>query len=425
MKKLLSEFTKSQKGFLIQILFATSFTTLTSGVFLSGLAVLMGADDVLVSYISVITNVCGVFVLMFASYLERSQSQKKLTIGLTALSKLTTLSIVLIPMCIERQFQLYVFVPIILLAFTLQGLSTVALNNWLAFYTPDKKRGKYISLRQTLSLIVNVVFSVLAGRYLDSSAVQYWGFVVLFSAALIMTVSELTVLLRIDDTCIINAAKMKYKIKDVFINSIKNVKFLWYVLFVAAFYLFLYISDSFTIVFMVRYLELPYTTITMLQMIITLPQIFLLGIWGKLSDKYGHKFVLKVSIWFFAGETLFLFLTAANNWFISIPIAFLIASIGNSGFVISVFNRRYEIIPEQGRMLYDSFFNAFIGVAFILGPLLGGMFKEFFLHNNVMQNVMQFSDIRLLYAVSTIGILLIQIIYLFAEKKTRGKTALK
>lgn len=421
MNKIYAETTKAQKHFLIQILFATSFTTLTGGPFLSGLAVYMGANDVLVSYISVITNLCGVFVLLFASLMSCSQSPRKLTIWLTILSRAATLSTVLIPAFLEKQWQLSVFVPLILAAFTLQGLALVSLNNWLAFYTPDKKRGQYISLRQTISLIVSVVFSLTAGRFLDSSADQYIGFVILFSVAFAASAAEILVLMRIDDTCIVKPAKEKVSANKIVSTSLKNKPFIRYVFLVLVFYLILYISDSFTFVFMFRYLELPYTTITMLQMLITLPQVFLLGIWGKISDKLGHKFVLNLSIWFFAGETFFLFLTASSNWIICIPAAFFIASIANSGFVISVFNRRYEIIPEQGRILYDSFFNAVIGIAFLLGPLLGGVLRSFILSGNLLEGTMEFPEIRLLYAVSTIGILFLQIIYLFADRKNKDE----
>lgn len=382
----------------------------------------MGAGDVLVSYISIITNVCGIFVLLFAARLERARSQKKLTIGLAVLSRLFTLSVVLIPLFANKQSQLFFFVPIILIAFTLQGLTVVTLNNWLAFYTPDEKRGRYISLRQTISLIVSVVFSLLAGRFLDASTNQYYGFVALFSVALIMSAAEVAVLLRIDDTCIVTHTAQKQKAKDVLAAAFKNKDFLLYIVRVSLFYLFLYVSDSFTFVFMFRYLELPYTTITILNMLITLPQVFLLGFWGKISDKCGHKFVLNLSIWIFAGETFFLFLTSQSNWMLFIPLAFLIASVANSGFVISVFNRRYQIIPANGRMFYDSFFNATIGIAFIVGPFLGGVLRSAILAVTGGSSSMQFVDIRLLYAISTIGILALQGVFLLLERRKGGKT---
>lgn len=48
--------------FFLQTAFGTSFAYLTSGVFLSGFALSIGAGDVLVSYLSVIVNICGVLI---------------------------------------------------------------------------------------------------------------------------------------------------------------------------------------------------------------------------------------------------------------------------------------------------------------------------------------------------------------------------
>lgn len=87
-----------QRGcFLAQAVFGTAFAYLTSGVCLSGLAIWMGAGDVLVSYLSVILNLCGVLTLAFAAFLERFRSRKRLAIGLTVLSRLATLGIAAIP----------------------------------------------------------------------------------------------------------------------------------------------------------------------------------------------------------------------------------------------------------------------------------------------------------------------------------------
>ena len=121
-----------QRGcFLAQAVFGTAFAYLTSGVCLSGLAIWMGAGDVLVSYLSVILNLCGVLTLAFAAFLERFRSRKRLAIGLTVLSRLATLGIAAIPVLAPRQLWMAVFVPAVLLAFTLQAQTTVVLNQWM------------------------------------------------------------------------------------------------------------------------------------------------------------------------------------------------------------------------------------------------------------------------------------------------------
>ncbi len=409
--------TKPAKYFYSQMGFGTAFTYLTSGVFLSGLAILMGASDVLVSYISVITTISGVLILAFAAFMERFRSRKRLTIRLTALSKLATLFIVAIPAIIPAGLRLAVFIPAVAAAFTLQAQATVALNNWMIVFIDEKKRGRYISLRQTLALIVTVALSVSGGYLMDAMQGAYIGFVLIFLAAFAMGIVEVVLLSRIPDHTAPAASEKRHKLYDAIRLPLQSRPYLIFVAYIALFYLTLNVADSFTMVYMMRYLALPYQLTTALYMLISLPQIVLLGIWGRISDKRGHDFVLKSSIWFFTGETLFMALAAPQSYQIFIPIAFLFASIANAGFTVSVFNRRYELIQNENRIIYDNFYTAAIGVGTILGPLIGGALKYMLEFDGVLASIMPFAGIRLLYIASTIGILLLQISYSRVQKR--------
>ena len=185
--------------FFVQAGFGTAFTYLTSGVFFSGLAILMGAGDILVSYLSVIVNICGVLILAFPAFLERFTSRKKLTIALTILSRLATLFIVTIPVLFPAGIRLYVFVPTVVAAFALQAQTTVVLNQWMLGFIEEKKSGRYISLRQTLTLTVTVVLSLAGGRFMDLMEGKYAGFALLFAAAALMGILEVILLAATPD----------------------------------------------------------------------------------------------------------------------------------------------------------------------------------------------------------------------------------
>ena len=401
--------------FFIQAGFGTAFTYLTSGVFLSGLAILMGAGDILVSYLSVIVNICGVLILAFPAFLERFTSRKKLTIALTILSRLATLFIVTIPVLFPAGIRLYVFVPTVVAAFALQAQTTVVLNQWMLGFIEEKKSGRYISLRQTLTLTVTVVLSLAGGRFMDLMEGKYAGFALLFAAAALMGILEVILLAATPDGEPYQSSGRSCRFLDIARLPLKNRCFTGFVAYIFIFYLLLTISDSYTMVFMMKYLALPYQIVTGLYMMISLPQIILLSFWGRLSDRYGHEFTLKMSIWFFAGETLFL---SAQNWFIFIPAAFLISSAANAGFVISVFNRRYELMPEDSRIVYDNFYTAAIGLGSILGPLTGGAVKGMIDARTAAAGAAGFTGIRILYLISTAGILLLQFIYFYSRKET-------
>ncbi|WP_455437808.1 MFS transporter [Hungatella hathewayi] len=404
--------------FFIQAGFGTAFTYLTSGVFLSGLAILMGAGDILVSYLSVIVNICGVLILAFPAFLERFTSRKKLTIALTILSRLATLFIVTIPVLFPAGIRLYVFVPTVVAAFALQAQTTVVLNQWMLGFIEEKKSGRYISLRQTLTLTVTVVLSLAGGRFMDLMEGKYAGFALLFAAAALMGILEVILLAATPDGEPYQSSGSSCRFLDIARLPLKNRCFTGFVAYIFIFYLLLTISDSYTMVFMMKYLALPYQIVTGLYMMISLPQIILLSFWGRLSDRYGHEFTLKMSIWFFAGETLFLSFASAQNWFIFIPAAFLISSAANAGFVISVFNRRYELMPEDNRIVYDNFYTAAIGLGSILGPLTGGAVKGMIDARTAAAGAAGFTGIRILYLISTAGILLLQFIYFYSRKET-------
>ncbi len=405
------------KLFFSQMGFNTAFTYLTSGVYLSGLAILMGAGDVLVSYISIITNICGVLILALSSFIERFRSRKKLTVSLTVLQNLTTLLIVAIPALFPPAFRLAAFVPVVVAAFTLQAQATVALNNWMVCFIAEERRGRYVSLRQTLSLIVKVVLSLAGGYFMDIVNGEYTGFVVVFLAAFASGIAEIALLLRIPDHIALASPGKKYKLSDAINTPAKDRPYLIFVVYISVFYLTLNVADSFTMVYIMRYLALPYQLSTALYMLISLPQIVLLGVWGRISDKRGHAFALKASIWFFIGETLLMAFAAPESYQIFIPAAFIIASVANAGFVVAVFNRRYELMPNTNRILYDNFFTAAVGVSTLLGPIVGGAIKNTIESSSILAGAIQFPGIRLLYIVSTCGILLLQLVFARVQKK--------
>lgn len=408
---------RARTGFLAQTVFGTSFSYLTSGVFLSGLALLMGAGDLLTGYLSVIVNICGILILVFASYLEHFRSRRRLTITLTILSRITTLLIVIIPALVPEHLQLILFVPAVIAAFTLQAQTTVVLNQWMMEFVSERTSGRYISLRQTLTLLVTVILSVTGGLWMDTMQGRYTGFVILFAVAGLMSILEVLLLLRTPDSKpYLSDRQVSRQGKKVWL-PLKNRCFTGFVLYILSFYLLLNISDSFTTVYMLKYLALPYRTVTSLSLLLSLPQVVLLSIWGKICDKKGNAFVLETSIWLFAGETLFLFFASPDSWYLFIPLAFLTASAANAGFVISVFARRYELMPKTNRVIYDNFYTAAIGIGFILGPLAGGVIKNMLGGSKVLPDLVPFADIRFLYLISTAGILSLQIVYHHMQRK--------
>ena len=404
-----NSFRKSQDYFILQIIFTTMFSILTGGVYLAGFAVYLKASDILIGYISILPNLCGILMFAGGAVVERFHNKKKVVILLVVVSKTIICSVILIPFYVPQKLQGGVLFLLLAIAFTLQGLNGVVTNNWLISILPNNIRGRYFAVRQSFSLAVSVALPLATGVLIDSFHDKYMGFLILFCSGLFMMIIELYTYVNIDEPQIEHIYSDGIKLYDMIVLPLKNREFTGYVLYMFVFYVILYISCSFTQVFLIRYLKLPYTFISLMLVFVSLLQILCYRVWGKICDTKGNSFVLFASIWFFIGDMFCWSLMSSGTAYVVMPIDYVFSAIANSGFAVGAFNRRYSIVPEKGRMLYDGFYSTAIGIAFLLGPFIGSIIQQHINSIDFVRNHIPFAEFRLLYMISCLGVVLLQV----------------
>ena len=75
-------------------------------------------------------------------------------------------------------------------------------------------------------------------------------------------------------------------------------------------------------------------------------------------------------------------------------------------------------MPLAGRILYDNLYSSAVGLAFLMGRLTGGLVKQGLEYTGWLSQSIQLGHIRLLYALSALGIVILQSIVLLNK---RGK----
>lgn len=411
-------FKKSQDFFILQVVVATVFSLLTSGTFLSGFAVYLGASDEMISFFSIMPTICGVFLLFGGIFLEKLHNKKQTVIALIVISRTTLCSIVTIPLFVPEGIRHWAMLAVTVVAFALQAMSGVVVNKWFISVVPDNIRGRYFAVRQSFALAVSIALPLFTGWFMDSVRDKYIGFVVLYSLGLITMAIEVYAYRNIDEPAIDYMGKGKANLADIFRLPIQNKEFLNYVMNISVLYLILYFSCSFTSAYLIKYLKMPYIIINLMGIFSSVIQIFFIRIWGVLGDKHGHKFVMNLSIWFFAGE-IFIWAIAPKDYFLyMVPFAFVFSAAANSGFLIGAFNRRYTIIPEKGRIIYDGFYSAIVGISLIIAPLLGGLVKNLIASNEFITGHVEFGQFRILYMMTTVGVILLQLVNMVRNKKS-------
>ena len=412
----------SRDRFILQIILATAFTSLTGGVFLTGFAVFLGLRDQLISYITILPNLCGLALVVSGVFWERFRRRKFIICLMVLVSKLLICSIVLLPRWAPRPARPGILVGTLVIAFTLQAFYNVALNAWFVGVVPENIRGRFFAIRQTFALLVTVALPILTGRLMDLIQDKYSGFLILYGVGMLAALIEILIYFGIEEPVIEMGNDSAVNPRKTLRLPLKDRIFRDFVLYIFTFYTILWVAHSFTQVFLIRYLRLSYTFLNALAILGAVLQMIFYRLWGRIGDRYGHRLVINLSIWFFVGETFFYAMTTPKTAWIWLPVAYSFSALGNSGFLIGVFNERFAIIPEQGRVIYDGFYNMAVGIAFLVAPFIGGGLKDLLAASAFIRDRFQFGEFRWLYLISSLGVALLQLGVMLVGKQSRAGT---
>ncbi|NLJ40767.1 MAG: MFS transporter [Clostridiales bacterium] len=412
---------RNQDAFIIQIIFANAFTILTGGEFMTGFAIHLGAPDTLLGYIPLLGNIGGISLIFFGVLLEQFTRRKKLAITLNSITKPLLVSVVLIPLFVPKHLQATVLFIILFVAYTLNSFLGLAVNSWFVNIIPIGIRGRYFSVRQIYAVLVMVFLPVIGGSVLDVTHDVYWGFVIVFAAAFLFGGGETFAFSKLEDAVVKNMGK-DIRLLDVFRIPIKDKEFMGYTIRSMIFHIVLYLSASYSQVYMIKYLGLSYTFITSMIMLNAVVQMIAYSRWGRIGDKYGHDFVIGLSFWFYAAQMLLWALTSKGSMYITVPLVHIISSFSSSGYTVGSFNHRYSILPEKGRSFYDAFYSAAVGVALIIGPWAGGRIKDFMGGIDFIQTKIQFGEFRIIFAMSALGLIVLSSLIFLGWRKMRKES---
>lgn len=408
---------KSMDSFIIQVIFGTIFGLFTGGVFLSGYLINLGANDELVSYIPLIPSICGIFLIFCGVYVGKFKKLRNFVLISNGMTKAIVSSVIFVPLFVPKTMQIPLIYFLLIVGYILNGISGLAINSWFISVIPKKVRGRYYSVRQIIAVILSIILPVLAGRLVDIIPNKYNGFMILYIIAMIAAFFENIYFSRIDNTEIRTFDK-KMSIIELIKIPLKNRIFMSYTIRLGFFYMFLYIAASFSQLYMLKYFKLSYTYINTASVVSAVLQAFIFyKVWGKINDRLGSNFVMMFSMWFYAIDMFLWFLVTPGNVKFLLLVLNAVSAVEASGFTVGSFNRRYEIIPEEGRPIYDSFFSAYIGLVLMVSPIIGGFLREL-TANIQFINKYQYGNFRVVYLLSSLALILLQIYNVYYLRKT-------
>ncbi|HEY8400926.1 MAG TPA: MFS transporter [Cytophagaceae bacterium] len=373
---------------------AEAMATLTGGAFLVSLALHFGASNFQIGLLAALPTLVSIAQFLGIYLVQKHENRKPITVYASIIARLPLLLISALPFLFPPNISLYFLIGFLFIHYFFGSLSGCSWTSWLKDLVPEERLGTYFSNRSRLITILGVSLSFITATtidYVKSNYPQY-------------EINAYSIMFLIGGICgilgIIFIAKTpEPKIKTIknknlfhlFKNPLKNVNFRNLIIFNSFWAFAINLAAPFYSVYLLKMLNLPLSYVVGFNILSQVANIFSIRIWGRYSDKYSNKSILKICapIYLFCilGWT---FTTLPGPHVMTIPllvIIFIFNGIALSGINLSISNIGIKLAPKEGdAIVYLTTRGIITSCAAGIAPIIGGFFADFFATQHLSWN---------------------------------------
>lgn len=407
---------KSQKMFIYDAVLINAAYVITTGFIMSGYLLLLGASDFLAALINNSASFSAILCVFSFVIFEKLAYRKTMLISLNIISRTLLMLILVIPFIFDSDRTIFLFIAMTVITSDIVfSIYRVGWLVWIMDIAPVRNRTNYVYMRMFYLRCAFSIVTLASGFILDIFDKGYTGFLILFLFSYVLSILDVIVLKGIREKPF--SVDVKSKSLESFLTPLKVKAYRDYLVFIFLFYFSFFISSAFMPVYMIKYLEFDYKFILSMNVLSLLAMIFSNLIWMRIENKKGGNYVLIVSSLMQAtGVFMTAFLT--NSTFYILYFSSVITGMGAGGFNTTSFTYRYELMPEVGRTIYESWFYLVFGVATLMAPFAANLIIRFLPEFTTV--VFQYSKLQLLFMIS--ALLLCLTVLFTSVKKHKDKT---
>jgi MFS family permease len=361
-----------------------SMGALQGGAFLTAFALAVGATNFEIGLIASIGLASQLMQVPGLYLAQRLPNRRGLVILFASISRLLWLFVLLIPLLFPQRGATFL-IFILFTAFMLGNIPGPAWNSVLRDLIPEKSLGSVFSRRMMLGNLAAMLLTLFGGYFVDFWKGQYQGqasysYSLLFFLGLLFGLASIFFISRIPEPAIKRVEG--FSLVKLLSVPFQDNNFRTLIIFMGIWNFAINLAAPFFTVYMLKRLELSLFMVTILFTVSQMAVILFLPVWGKVSDRFSNKSVLRVSApLFLVAIIAWSFTTLPEKYFLTIPLLFLIQIFGGvsfAGLALAGGNISLKLAPHGQAMAYLTAMGTVTAIASAIGPVLGGILGHIF-----------------------------------------------
>jgi len=344
--------------------------------FFAPFAVLLKASDWQLGILGTIPQTIGsICQLLSVKVLELFHSRKIMTVMGAILQGLLYLPMIL---CLDMsEYSVEVFL-LMVACYTVAGsMIGPVWNSWMGDLLNEDERARYFAKRNRINGLTTLIGFYTAGlilNYFSESYADKHGFMLLFFAACLMRLISAGCLMRKCEPPQ-QGEESAYLSPTVFLNRIRGSNYLTFLKWQILMNFAVFLSAPFFSAYMLKSLNLSYSTYTLVCTIPILTKMLAMPLLGRMIDRFGGRRMLSIGgllmpfssvLWIFSGDV----------WWLCL--AQVYAGLVWGCVELSVFSFVYDATKSRNRTAYVAYSTVLGGMATLLGSATGASVLHYF-----------------------------------------------
>lgn len=281
--------------------FSQTLLTLTTGVFLSGFAMSLGAPNVVIGLLVAIPQLAQLLQLPGIYLIEKFQSRRAITVWGTLASRALLLPLILVAFLPTHQAAITGLTLIYLLSASLGAIATCAWNSWLRDVLPVSELGRFFSRKLSLASLINSGLTLMGGYFLDAwgdthAPSDLTGYSLLFFFAVLVGLWGVLPLKKMSEVPPALAVQPKPSLRENFGEPFKNRNYRHLITFLFVWNFSVNLALPFFTIYMLGKLGASLSTVTWLAIVAQMSNFVFMKTWGNLIDRFSNKSVLRLCV---------------------------------------------------------------------------------------------------------------------------------
>jgi len=371
---------------------AESMVALTGGTFLVAMALHMGASNFQLGLLAALPTFSSIFQLVAIWLVQRYNNRKAITTIFNFLARFPLFIIGALPLLFTGGSSVYALLFFLFFHYYFGAVAGASWNSWMRDLVPVEQLGSYFSHRGRLTQILNVIFSLAIACVLDYVKAHYPQYELaayswMFIAGGAFGMLGIFMLGRTPEP---RSSMTDANFFQLLQKPLKDSNFRKLLSFNSFWAFALNLATPFFSVYMMKTLNIPLSWIIALGIINQLSGIFSIKAWGKYSDKYSNKTIIRICAPVYIGSLFAWAFTGMPSQTYSI-IGFLmlinvLSGISIAGINLAITNVGMKLAPKEAAIVYLSVKNMIVAFFSAIAPLIGGLMADFFASHELVWN---------------------------------------